>query len=349
MGRDYDYINISKPQARSPGLSHDLQLLRDLEIANARTVVQLGPLPPGGFALQPKGKPGMPYQPLPAPADHETMEDETMKWNQAAAIAAMTTGLAACEPSPATNATEQPSATTQASSQASSIVPEPKVVQKAAAVPESAAGSAGAAVVVPDEIRAFVPPDSTLLAYRRFDLTGDGNEDAVLIVRHPIADGSRPDFSKNPCDLIVLHCEASGFKIAAKGSKIVDCTYKLYARESASKHDSLNSIFELKNGEIALTQEKDRPTGINTYYWFRYSKKKGAWHLSEAEATYSSYDIIGGTGRRYFASEKVRYPTDIRFIDIDSFDPDDLTEAYERNRKVEFEEDDVTEEGPDNA
>lgn len=327
MSRDYEYINVSKPGIRSAGLSHDLQLQRDLEIVNARTAAELGPLPSGVLPVVPKRN----HAPSQSTAMSEygitTFEnqEEAMKVSQVVAITALAAGMTACEPSRETVAAEQTQIMAPAVKQAVFVASEVHAEPIVAAVSERAATDAVPAV--PDEIRAFVPQDSTLLAYRRFDLTGDGNEDAVLIVRHPIAEGTHSDFQKNPCDLIVLHGEASGFKIAAKSSKIVDCTYKLYARESASKPDSLNSILELKSGEIALTQEKDRPTGINTYYWFRYSNKNSVWYLSEAEATYISYDIIGGTGRKYFANEKVRYPTDIRFIDIDSFDPDDLTEA----------------------
>lgn len=57
--------------ARRVAQAHDAQLLRDLHIINARTVRELGPLPPGGLPVQPKRKPRrapwqQPVQELPA-------------------------------------------------------------------------------------------------------------------------------------------------------------------------------------------------------------------------------------------------------------------------------------------
>ncbi len=94
------------PTPRSD-LSHNLQLLRDLAIINARTVQELGPLPPGGLPVIGKRKPDLPRPappPAPAPVHVETEEDETMTWNPitaatAFAIAGTLAGCAA-EPSP---------------------------------------------------------------------------------------------------------------------------------------------------------------------------------------------------------------------------------------------------------
>lgn len=50
-----------QPRAlRVPDRLHDLQLLRDLEIINTRTIRALGPLPPGGLLVLPKRKPDLP-------------------------------------------------------------------------------------------------------------------------------------------------------------------------------------------------------------------------------------------------------------------------------------------------
>ena len=86
-------------------LAHTLQLLRDLAIINARTVQELGPLPPGGLPMTVKRKPDLPRPARPpAPLHVETEEDETMTWNPITATAAFAIAgtLAACaaEPSP---------------------------------------------------------------------------------------------------------------------------------------------------------------------------------------------------------------------------------------------------------
>lgn len=82
---------------------HDLQLLRDLSIINARTLGELGPLPAGGFPVVPKRRPNLPgsisaVSPSTG-ADHQ--ENETMAFKPMAVAAGM--ALAACAP------TENPS------------------------------------------------------------------------------------------------------------------------------------------------------------------------------------------------------------------------------------------------
>lgn len=46
----------------APDPAYDLQLLRDLKIANERTLREFGPLPPGGLPVQEKCKPKVPYR-----------------------------------------------------------------------------------------------------------------------------------------------------------------------------------------------------------------------------------------------------------------------------------------------
>ena len=47
---------------------HDLQLLRDLQIANDNTLREHGPFPPGGLPVQPKRKPNLPKPAAPVQA-----------------------------------------------------------------------------------------------------------------------------------------------------------------------------------------------------------------------------------------------------------------------------------------
>ncbi|WP_299342411.1 hypothetical protein [uncultured Pseudoxanthomonas sp.] len=77
---------------------HDLQLLHDLAIIDARTVAEMGPLPAGGFPVVPKRRPNLPgsisaVSPS-ARADHQ--ENETMDLKCMAVAASM--ALAACAP-----------------------------------------------------------------------------------------------------------------------------------------------------------------------------------------------------------------------------------------------------------
>lgn len=77
---------------------HDLQMLRDLAIINARTVGELGPLPAGGLPAAPKRKPSLAASSsiLPPSADAGHQENETMDFKSMAVAASI--ALAACAP-----------------------------------------------------------------------------------------------------------------------------------------------------------------------------------------------------------------------------------------------------------
>jgi len=321
-------------------VSHELQLRRDLQIVNARIAAELGPLPLGGLPVQAKRRIDAKGRQLPQLSDVHANEEEAMNLNQIAAAAAMTAALVACEPQTDIAATGQTQTATPAAERAAPVASETQAAPKAATVPERV--TADTVPVVPDEIRAFVPPDSTLLAYKRFDLTEDGNEDAVLIVRHPVTE-KYPDFSKNPCDLIVLHGEESGLRIAAKSSKAVDCTYKLHAREIAKDPGDLNYLLKLKPKEITSYDETDKPTGVSTTYSFKYSDKEKDWYLSYARAAFARSKFNGEEGDELdeekwelvVYTQEISYPKDMPFISLSKFDPDDdsLLRAMIRNQK----------------
>ncbi|MCW4455295.1 hypothetical protein OK348_10875 [Flavobacterium sp. MXW15] len=55
---------------------HDLQLLRDVSIINARTVRELGPLPPEGLPVQEKRKPDLPRPAQPSPQEVAMTTDD---------------------------------------------------------------------------------------------------------------------------------------------------------------------------------------------------------------------------------------------------------------------------------
>ncbi|WP_152640376.1 hypothetical protein [Xanthomonas sp. MUS 060] len=74
---------------------HDLQLLRDMAIINARVRAELGPLPPGGLPVEPKRKPTR-QQHLPDAASAPHLpEDDPMKLQHLAATAIMPLALTA--------------------------------------------------------------------------------------------------------------------------------------------------------------------------------------------------------------------------------------------------------------
>lgn len=94
----YDAGGHMKLASNNGDKLHDLQLLRDLEIINARTVAEMGPLPAGGLPAAPKRKPNLPGSISAVPpstgADHQ--ENETMDFKCMAVAASM--ALAACAP-----------------------------------------------------------------------------------------------------------------------------------------------------------------------------------------------------------------------------------------------------------
>ncbi len=79
--------------------SHEELLRRDLEIINARTVAELGRLPPGELSAQIECKPNVPYWLMPAPRNPDGMEDGAMKLSNVAALAVFgaSGALTACD------------------------------------------------------------------------------------------------------------------------------------------------------------------------------------------------------------------------------------------------------------
>lgn len=301
---------------------YDMQLQRDVAIVNARTTAELGPLPSGGVPVVPKRRPNVEYDKLRANQTIDS-EDDDMSMKKTISAAAVAVGLAACQPT-AGKPPSQPAAS--AAPQAASA----KDISARDVLQDSAAKDA-AAQPVPEEVREFVPDGSTLLAYKKFDLTGDGVDDAVIIVRHPVLE-QYANYKNNPCDLIVLHGKPEGFEVAAKSSKVIDCTYQTYSRETAADVDDLNYLLELSANEITYVNESEKPS--TSKYKFLYSKNKKQWHLAKAENNYQTFDTRKDLPAD--VSEVVNYPKDIPWITINDFDPDFLKQFFLKNRNVEY-------------
>ncbi len=299
---------------------HDAQLLRDLQIINARTAAELGPLPPGGLPVEPKRKPG-PWRPMAPLAPSEPwMEDDEMKRTHMAAVLTLSTAgmLAACA-----DGASQSTGTSRISAQQEQVPPAPDTNGQAQNrdVPiEKSKDSRHESSNVPALVSAFVEPEDALLAYRTMDLTGDGDEDAVLIVRHPVSDGPA-DYKSNPCDLLILHGTDRGFVHGGRSSKAVDCTFTRFAREKAKEANDLNDILDLKPSEVTCYNERER--GGSSTFTFAYSKEKKAWHLARVAITYSRSNEEKQTIEVF--DQVATYPKDIGWIPISDFDPADKT------------------------
>lgn len=301
---------------------HDAQLLRDLQIINARTVAELGPLPPGGLPVEAKRKP-RPWRPMPsrAPAEPWMEDDEMKRTDLAAALALSAAGVVA-----ACGADGEPQSTgvIGTTAQKEQALPAPdtngavRQARTQGVAPKMPTDSHHGSIKVPAPISAFVKPDDILLAYQTMDLTGDGYEDAVLIVRHPVPDGP-PDYRSNPCDLLILHGADTGLVLGGRSSKAVDCTFTRFTREEAQEASDLNDILNLKPSEVSCYNERER--GGSSTFTFAYSKDKKSWHLARVAITYSRSNEERQTIDVF--DQVATYPKDIGWIPMSDFDPAD--------------------------
>lgn len=77
---------------------HNLQLLRDLSIINARTAGELGPLPVGGLPAAPKRKPNLPSCEATRALPIDSDENQESEMNMKSMAVAASMALAACTP-----------------------------------------------------------------------------------------------------------------------------------------------------------------------------------------------------------------------------------------------------------
>jgi hypothetical protein len=129
--------------------AHAQTLLRDLSLINARTVRELGPLPPGGLPVEPKRKPNLPKRAAPPTRieSPQSNEESDMDWTRIAATATLTAAvsLSACAadqgaqtsvtpPPPPTQA--EPVAAVPEATQAQTAVDQKPTVEDQEAEPE---------------------------------------------------------------------------------------------------------------------------------------------------------------------------------------------------------------------
>lgn len=89
-------------------VGHDLQLLRDLEIINTRTVSELGPLPASGLPVGMKRRPHLLGRHASTSEHGEHSEGEDMSLRKITVTALLAAGVASCEPAPRPSAVEVP-------------------------------------------------------------------------------------------------------------------------------------------------------------------------------------------------------------------------------------------------
>ena len=177
------------------------------------------------------------------------------------------------------------------------------------------------ATAVPNEVRALVAPTDTLLAYKPADLYGDGNQAAVIVVRHHVTGKSDYDFDDNPCELVVLRRKNGKLRETDHSTKAVDCTYNDVARNAPDM--SLNDNLTVAPASIVYVNQKDK--GDSTFY-FVWSKEKSAWYLQRATASNPDGSSV--------ANVSASYPGDFAWTAMSSVDPDVMAEILEKHGKT---------------
>ncbi|MDL5366536.1 hypothetical protein QSH18_13090 [Xanthomonas sp. NCPPB 2654] len=213
--------------------------------------------------------------------------------------------LAACKPAATESAEAAPPANANAASPAVASAPPPIAT-------EADFGEAS--------LRPLLKPDDHILAFKNHDLTGDGQDDAVAIVRHATAAASG-----NTCELLVLQQTGKAWTVSDRSPQAVDCLYNDVARNATRLDDNLT----LKPQEIVYINQQARS---NVTYTLKYDTTKQAWYLAEASSAAptenpktGTMDVLRGT---------VRYPADLPWTPIAQIDPEQLQKAMDKHRAV---------------
>lgn len=167
-------------------------------------------------------------------------------------------------------------------------------------------------------LQPLLKPDDHVLAFKRHDLTDDGKDDAVAIVRHATADASG-----NTCELLVLQQANSQWSVSDRSPQVVDCLYNDMARNAKRLDDNLT----LATGTIVYVNQQARS---NVTYTLNYDTAKTAWYLAEASSTAPVENPQSGKMEVFRGT--VRYPADIVWTPIMRIDPEQLQSAMDQHK-----------------
>lgn len=297
---------------------YDLQLQRDVAIINARTAAELGPLPLGGLPVVPKRKPNFTrHNLLESSQAYQDEEQDMLRINRAAAVAALSVGLVACNPKPA--ASQDPTQNT-----ASSAGTRTSLADGDEELHEKGAGSdieQSQAANVPNEVIAMLKPKDVLLAYRE---SSPDKEDqvAVAVIGHDLKPDSN-DIKENPCTMLIMDSER---RVLFENDKVVDCTYNEGNQKALPLE--LTDDLTVESNIISFVNENIR--GGSYGYTFGFSKEKNDWYLLSARSVYKRAEP-SEDGYVVMVEEKVRYPDNIKYITFRDFDPEMISENLQKN------------------
>lgn len=178
---------------------------------------------------------------------------------------------------------------------------------------------------VPSDIHALLGPNDTLLAYKTFDLLGDGDMNTVIVVRHSANAPASSD--QNPCDLIVLQRKNGLLSQMDKSDKAVDCLYNEITKNAGAL--SLNDNLKLAALQITYINQQVRS---NTQYTFSYSKQKHAWYVSQLVAIFPQNNNPNGLVD--VVKEDVQWPKDFSWTLMSNFDPDKFQDMLDKHQSL---------------
>lgn len=181
---------------------------------------------------------------------------------------------------------------------------------------------------IPERIRDLIESGDTLLAYKQINLANNPKPAAVIIVRHPVPAGAF-NYSQNPCELLVLHQDMDSYTISGSSAKVVDCTNIAFSRGMAKLPSDLNEYLEVGYNSVTYTNQYAKSTIL---YSFNYSIEKNVWFLASAINNYSRADLSSIDLENI--TEEARYPLDIDFITMQDFEPKEIADILEKNKRI---------------
>jgi uncharacterized protein YecT (DUF1311 family) len=174
---------------------------------------------------------------------------------------------------------------------------------------------------IPTNLRSLFTTQDTILALKSAQQPGEGDDGAVVLIRHPVHDGQQT----NPCELVVLRNDGGHFVASDRNSRIVECTSSEELKHASAL--GLNSSLTVTSNEIIYFNQLARG---GTTYSFAWSKEKAAWHLQHVETT----SVQNGDAGVVVYKSVLDYPSSLSWISLTDFDPKLIRESVARNRKV---------------
>ena len=183
----------------------------------------------------------------------------------------------------------------------------PAVATKAAS--SAVATDTDAASPVPDELKAFVPPDMKLLVYKTTGTT-EGS-DAVAVLERKKKYTADPDATAEQRLLLLFRREDGALREVARNDKIIGCPTCGEEMDDPFLPDGV----ELKQNHLIIEQDHGELPSTATYK-FLYDAKTQQWEVTSAINTHYDQPVLGGAPPKTVSILKLPNPPLLT-----SFDP----------------------------